>query len=155
MTRGEFGCAWSHLNLLKQLITEPNTNYYLVLEDDVELIKPIADLYHLLDNIPADADMCHLAKSDWYPFNRIKQVNDYFCEVEKQRYFNRTTAYLVSKKGAQKILDYTKNSINIPIDDLFNTIYRLTDDFRFYVPTDYFFKEQDNVASSITDINRS
>jgi GR25 family glycosyltransferase involved in LPS biosynthesis len=157
MTRGEFGCAWSHLNLLKQLVadTDPSINYYLVLEDDVELIKPIAELYHLLDHIPADADLCHLAKSDWYPFNRINQVNDYFCEVEKQRYFNRTTAYLVSKKGAQKILDYTKNSINIPIDDLFNRIYRLTDNFRFYVPTDYFFKEQDNVASSITDINRS
>ena len=81
-----------------------------------------------------------------------KKVNDYFYEVEKE-YFNRTTAYLISKKGAQKVLDYTKNSINVPIDDLFNMIYRLTLDFRYYVPADYYFKEQDNTVSIIKSFN--
>jgi len=51
------------------------------------------------------------------------------------------------------VLDYTKNSINVPADDLFNMIYRLTPDFKFYVPASYYFKEQDNIVSTIKDIN--
>ena len=151
LTKGELGCAWSHLNLLRQLVADPTANYYLLLEDDVELVKPLSELYELFQHIPADADLCHLAKSDWYPFALTTQVNAHFYECEK-RYFNKTTAYLISRKGAEKILEYTKNSINVPIDDLFNMIYRLTPDFRYYVPATYFFKEQDNVASAIKAI---
>ena len=162
MTRGEFGCAWSHLNLIKQLAAspkqadqahaDPSQLYYLILEDDVKLVKPLDELYTLLHHLPADTDLCHLAKSDWYPFKKTRQVNPYFYECEKD-FFNKTTAYLISQKGAQKIMEYINHSINVPIDDLFNMIYRLTPDFRFYVPSDYFFKEQDNVLSTIKDID--
>ena len=155
MTLGEFGCAWSHLNLLRQLVNDDSADieYYLILEDDVELVKPLSELYELLNHIPEGTDICHLAKSDWYPFIKTEQINKYFYKCEKQ-FFNKTTAYIISKKGAQKVLDYTKNSINVPIDDLFNMIYRLTPDFNYYVPTSYFFKEQDNVLSTIIDINK-
>ncbi|NBT69485.1 MAG: hypothetical protein EBT78_17180 [Betaproteobacteria bacterium] len=153
MTKGEFGCAWSHLNLLRQFVAEPvSANYYLILEDDVELVKPVGELEELLRNIPADADMCHLAKSDWYPFVRTQPANAYFYECEK-RFFNKTTAYVVSLKGAQKILDYTPHSINVPVDDLYNMIFRLTPDFRFYVPATYFFQEQAAAVSTIHAID--
>ena len=155
MTRGEFGCAWSHLNLFKQLVEDKKegSTYYLILEDDVELVKPLDELYELLQHIPSDMDLCHLAKSDWYPFIKTKPVNAYFYECQKH-FFNRTTSYIVSKKGAEKLLTYHKGEINVPIDDLFNMTFRLTPDFRFYVPTsDYFFKEQDNISSIIQEIN--
>ena len=151
MTKGEFGCAWSHLALLKQL-SASNTNYYLILEDDVELVKSLDELSVLLHHIPSDADMCHLAKSDCYPFQMMKPVNAYFNECEK-RFFNKTTAYLISQKGARKVLAYAANNINVPIDDLYNMVYRLTPDFRFYVPGEFFFQEQANISSSIQDIN--
>ena len=124
-----------------------------ILGSKSELIKPLNELYELLNHLPEDADICHLAKSDWYPFQLTKQVNTYFYECSKQ-FFNKTTAYIISKKGAQKVLDYTKNSINVPADDLFNMIYRLTPDFKFYVPASYYFKEQDNIVSTIKDINK-
>ena len=155
MTKGEFGCAWSHLNLLKQLVNDPTSsaiNYYLVLEDDVDLVKPIEELACTLQNMPEDLDMCHLAKSDWNPFQKTISVNDYLDECSKT-YFNRTTAYVISKKGAAKVLAYTNNHINVPSDDLYCTIYRETSDFRFYVPKEYLFKEQDNITSTIGDIN--
>lgn len=156
MSKGEFGCAWSHINLLKQLLTEPdNINYYLILEDDVELVKPIAELLKLLQHIPEDTDICHLAKSDWYPFMKTSNINAYFSECVKA-YFNRTTAYIISRKGAEKVLAYSNNHIDIPIDDLYCKIYRTTHNFHFYVPTaDYFFKEQDNISSTISDINNT
>jgi GR25 family glycosyltransferase involved in LPS biosynthesis len=152
MTKGELGCAWSHLNVLRQLVTEPVGTYYLIMEDDVELVKPLNELYELLQHLPADADMCHLCKSIWYPFVLTEKVNDYFYECKKQ-YFSHATAYLMSQKGAQKVLDYTKNSVNVPADDLYNMIYRLTQDFRFYVPADFYFKEQDNVVSTIKTVD--
>jgi GR25 family glycosyltransferase involved in LPS biosynthesis len=154
MKRGEFGCAWSHLNLLKQLVDESeNVNYYLILEDDVELVKPIDELNKLLQNIPEDTDMCHLAKSDWFPFMKTKAVNDYFTECVKA-YFNRTTAYIISKTGAKKVLNYINNHIDIPIDDLYNIMYRENQDFRFYVPVaSYFFQEQSDAVSTIHKIN--
>ena len=153
MTKGELGCAWSHLNLLKQLLNEPaEVKYYLILEDDVELVKPLEELALTMQHMPEDMDSCHLAKSDWYPFTRTRQVNPFLYECAKA-YFNRTTAYLISKKGAEKVLAYSNNYINIPIDDLYCTVYRETNDFRFYVPHDYFFKEQENVMSTIMDIN--
>lgn len=155
MTKGEFGCAWSHLNLLKQLLQERITvGYYLILEDDVELVKPLDELYELFHHLPTDMDLIHLAKSEWYPFKKTSPSNAYFYECEKQ-FFNKTTAYLVSKKGAEKILAYAENAIHVPIDDLFNMIFRLTPDFRFYVPHDYFFKEQENVISIIKTIDEN
>ena len=156
MKRGEFGCTWSHLNLLRNLSNAPHHDkYYLIFEDDVKLVKPLNELYELLNNIPEDADICHLCMSDWYPFIKTKPVNAYFSECEKH-YFNRATAYLISRKGAEKILTYANNHINTPIDDLFNMVFRLTPDFRFYVPaTDYFFKEQDNIESVTNMINDS
>ena len=51
------------------------------------------------------------------------------------------------------MLLYVDSQLSIPIDDIFNRIYRLTTDFRFYVPFDYFFKEQNNIESTIKDIN--
>jgi GR25 family glycosyltransferase involved in LPS biosynthesis len=155
MSKGEFGCAWSHLNLLKKLLKEPSDiNYYLILEDDVELVKPIDELCKLLENIPDDTDMCHLAKSDWFPFKKTTSINNYFSECKKE-YFNRTTAYLISKKGAEKVLSYCNYQIDIPIDDIYCTIYRLTPDFHFYVPGgDYFFKEQDNVLSILHQVDK-
>ena len=153
MTKGELGCAWSHLNLLKQLLNEPaEVIYYLILEDDVELVRPLSELHELLQSLPEDTDSCHLAKSDWYPFNKTRQVNPFLFECAKA-YFNRTTAYLISRKGAEKVLAYSNNHINIPIDDLYCTLYRETSDYHFYVPCDFFFKEQDNVVSTIADIN--
>ena len=148
MMLGEFGCVWSHINIFKELLKTGkgmgNDNmYYLVLEDDVQLVKPLNELQDLLFHIPDDMDFCHLALSDWYPFVLTQSKNDYFYECEK-RFFNRTTAYIVSRKGAKKIMDYLGNEINLPIDDLINTIYRTQPDFKLYVPKTYFFKEQDN-----------
>lgn len=152
MMTGEFGCFWSHINIYKQMI-EKNDKYYLVLEDDVCLIKPINQLFNLLNNIPDDADYCHLALSDWYPFVLTEQKNDYFYKCKKT-FFNRTTAYIISLNGAKKIINYIGNQINLPIDDLINTIYRTRQDFNVYVPKTYYFKEQDNTKSIIKDINK-
>jgi GR25 family glycosyltransferase involved in LPS biosynthesis len=147
MTQGELGCAWSHIDVYKSLVNEESINKYLIFEDDVEIVESLEYLYKCLSTIPDDIDMCHVAKSDWYPFVLFNNVNEMWYDVRKS-YFNRLTAYIVSKTGAQKILDYTKDHIDIPADDLLSNMFNFYM-LRVYVPLKYIFHEPENTVSII------
>jgi len=147
MTRGELGCAWSHLNIYKSLLDDVSIDKYLILEDDAEIVGNLEYLYECLRSIPADTEMCHIAKSDWFPFVLNDKVNDMWYNINKS-YFNRLTAYIISKRGGQKILDYAKDHIDIPADDLLSNMYN-TDMLRVYVPAKYIFHEPENTISII------
>lgn len=147
MTAGELGCAWSHINIYKSLLEETQVDKYLIFEDDVEIVESLEYLYKCLSTIPNDIDMCHVAKSDWYPFILNNNVNEMWYDVKKS-YFNRLTAYIVSKTGVQKILDYAKDHIDIPADDLLSNMFN-HDKLRVYVPLKYIFHEPENTISII------
>jgi len=157
MTAGELGCAWSHMNIYKSLLDEvsasasasasASVNKYLIFEDDVEMIESLEYLYKCLYSIPSDIDMCHIAKSDWYPFVLYNNVNEMWYDVNKS-YFNRLTAYIVSKNGAQKILDYAKDHIDVPADDILSNMFN-NNKLRVYVPSKYIFHEPENTISII------
>jgi GR25 family glycosyltransferase involved in LPS biosynthesis len=149
MTAGELGCAWSHMNIYKSLLDEvsASVNKYLIFEDDVEMVESLEYLYKCLSSIPSDIDMCHIAKSDWYPFVLFNNVNEMWYDVKKS-YFNRLTAYIVSKNGAQKILDYAKDHINVPADDILSNMFN-NYKLRVYVPLKYIFHEPENTVSII------
>jgi GR25 family glycosyltransferase involved in LPS biosynthesis len=147
MTAGELGCAWSHLNIYKSLLEEMQVDKYLIFEDDVEIVESLEYLYQCLSTIPAEIDMCHIAKSDWYPFVLFNNVNEMWYDVKKS-YFNRLTAYIVSKIGGQKILDYAKDHIDVPADDILSNMFN-NYKLRVYVPSKYIFHEPENTVSII------
>jgi GR25 family glycosyltransferase involved in LPS biosynthesis len=147
MKPGEIGCAWSHMNIYKSLLDEACVDKYLIFEDDVEIVESLEYLYQCLSTIPADIDMCHIAKSDWYPFVLTNNVNEMWYNVNKS-YFNRLTAYIVSKTGVQKIVDYAKDHIDVPADDLLSNMFN-HDKLRVYVPSKYIFHEPENTISII------
>ena len=151
MTAGELGCAWSHMNIYKSLLDEVSVsvsvNKYLIFEDDVEIVESLEYLYKCLSTIPNDIDMCHIAKSDWYPFVLFNNVNEMWYDVKKS-YFNRLTAYIVSKTGGQKILDYAKDHIDVPADDILSNMFN-NYKLRVYVPSKYIFHEPENTVSII------
>ena len=147
MTQGEFGCAWSHMNIYKSLLDEASIDKYLIFEDDVEIVESLEYLYQCLSTIPCDFDTCHIAKSDWYPFVLNNNVNEMWYNVNKS-YFNRLTAYIVSKTGVQKIVEYAKDHIDIPADDLLSNMFN-NDKLRVYVPLKYIFHEPENTLSII------
>jgi len=146
MTLGELGCAWSHLNIYDKLVKEPViSTKYIVLEDDANLVESLEHLYDCLKHLPDDFDLCHIAMSDWYPFIKQNNINEYWYDVKKQ-YFNRLTAYIISKKGAHKIIDYINNWINVPADDLLSNMH-LQDKLQVFVPDKYHFMEHPNTIS--------
>jgi GR25 family glycosyltransferase involved in LPS biosynthesis len=147
MTAGELGCAWSHINIYKTLLKDNSVDKYLIFEDDVEIVESLEYVYECLIKIPSDFDMCHVSKSDWYNFVFNNKVNEMWNTIHKE-YFNRLTAYIISKNGAKKIVDHIKDNINIPADDLLSNMH-LEDKIRVYVPTRYMFHEPGNTVSII------
>lgn len=113
MTAGEFGCAWSHIKLYQKLVVDPDNDNYLIVEDDAQLVGDIT----VLNDLPVTFDIAHVSLSEWYPFVKTTAVNKSFFNIEK-KFFNHTTAYVVSKAGAKKLLEYTDGHINVPADDL-------------------------------------
>jgi len=152
MKAGELGCAWSQINIYEKLIQDCDYDQYLILEDDAHLLKSLEELCALLLNLPTDFDMCHIASSDWNPFQKVNKINDYFYTI-KRDYFNRCTAYILSKSGAKKVLAYTGNKINVPADDLLCHTYLNTDDFKLYVHESPYFHIMDDNKSIIEVIN--
>jgi GR25 family glycosyltransferase involved in LPS biosynthesis len=150
MKRGELGCAWSHINIYKSLLKEKHVDKYLIFEDDVEMVESLEYFYSCLVNIPMDFDICHVSKSDWNPFIFNTKINEFWNTIHKN-YFNRLTGYIVSKNGAEKILHYTKHSINIPADDLLSDMH-LSNKLNVYVPDKYIFHEPENTISITSNI---
>jgi len=152
MKSGELGCAWSKLNIYHKLIQDADYDKYLILEDDACLLKNLNELRELLLNLPPDFDLCHIALSDWNKFKINNKVNDYFYTI-KRNYFNRCTAYILSKNGAKKVLEYTGNKISVPADDLLCHTYLYISNFKFYVPESEYFHIREDNKSVIAVIN--
>ena len=151
MKRGELGASWSHLNIYKSLLEETRVDKYLIFEDDAEFVESLEYAYNCLVNIPSELDVCHVAKSDWYKFILNNKINNHWNTIHKQ-YFNRLTAYITSKEGAKKILQYYINFINIPCDDLLSDMH-LCNKLNVYVPDKYIFHEPENTISITSNIN--
>ena len=131
-TLGELGAGWSHLNLYKKLLHDDRYNFYLILEDDT-IILDIEYLEQLLSNLPPEFDIAHLATSIWNGFVKNQKVNDLFYTPVAD-YFNCAAAYIVSKSGAQKLLNFANDSIFCPPDDLLSNAFLFTNNFKVIIP---------------------
>jgi GR25 family glycosyltransferase involved in LPS biosynthesis len=152
---GVIGAYLGHRNLLEHVAkTAPEKPGTLIFEDDVSLTSSLDTLYHTLLNLPKQYDVCHIGLSDWYPFIKTEKINAFFYRPYK-RFFNRLTAYVVSKRGAKKMTEYSNGFINYPADDLLSEIYLRTNDFDLYVPETYLFQERENNHSIIGIVNDS
>jgi GR25 family glycosyltransferase involved in LPS biosynthesis len=146
LTIGEFGCFISQHLLYEKLLEDNEYSHYLIFEDDVSICTDLENIYNHLINLPPEFDLIHLSLSDWYPFIKLNKINDYYYNIKKN-YFNRNTGYIVSKSGATKLIKNCNNIINIPCDDLICHSFLNDNNFKFYVPYNYLFKEQDGTIS--------
>jgi len=149
---GTVGCNLSHIFLCDELIFDDKYDYYLVLEDDSKLNVNVDVLYEYLNNLPDKFDFIHLDKSDAIEFTPIDKVNYYYYNVEK-KFFNRTSAYLISKSGASKYVSYFKHNICRPPDDSFSNLF-VFKNFNVLIPREWLFKlSEDSNNSSIAEYN--
>ena len=120
------GCVLSHLALWKHIASSKNP-YHVILEDDVRLEKG----WETWNNdIPPDAELLYIGGV--LPPNRsslslvTKSVNSHWSCILPNTYFSSTPAsifhfctysYIITPKGAQKLLDSIhKEGIKLPCD---------------------------------------
>lgn len=112
------GCAMSHIKLWEQLV-KSNKDYYLILEDDVifDEISLKSKIDSSIKNNP-DFDIIYLGclgsnKNNYKKFNKLL----YFLQFgEKENIALATHSYIISKKGAKKLIKELKGKIYNHID---------------------------------------
>jgi GR25 family glycosyltransferase involved in LPS biosynthesis len=101
----EYGCLLSHLDSIKNL-SESSYNNALILEDDATLeFKPYwkKTLKDVMDNAPSDWEIIML----WYSVDDPGFIS---TEYEKFSWHFYTLAYLINKKGADKLMKMSENN---------------------------------------------
>ena len=99
-------CHLGHIKILKTFLSS-NKEYALIFEDDLDIDNNFNEVKSkintIINNIPSDTDIIYLSYCFEY-CDKIKKINDIFSHSYRPlcRHF-----YLVSKKGAKKIINLT------------------------------------------------
>ncbi|ARF09143.1 glycosyltransferase family 25 [Catovirus CTV1] len=116
---GIIGCAMSHLNLWKQLVNDQNANYYIIFEDDALIDKDFKTVIEEIDAIKEQLDFDILSLfcgpgHNCYHYKKIYKLSN-GISIGKPIYPLLFTSYIISKKGAVKLLSLI-DKINYHID---------------------------------------
>lgn len=118
MREGMVGCAMSHLKMWIELINSP-FEAFCIFEDDLEFVPNFLEKFlHVYKNLPNDWDLCYLGHHLWKQF----KTPDYFdkqampilekwnTEQSLKYSIGGTGGYIISKKGANKLLEFINKS---------------------------------------------
>lgn len=118
---GIIGCALSHIYLWRELV-QSNQNYFLILEDDTDLHpnfkNQISPIINHIEKFGIDFLFLghHYSNFKNYEFQNLHSIA--IAPINKLKYGGSTGGYILSKRGAQSLLDWiNKNGCNDPIDD--------------------------------------
>ena len=119
-SQGEVGCYLSHLQILKDFVLSKQ-KHCLILEDDIHLEKNFKiDLRDALQECPQDWDLLYL-----FAIPKQKKLS---TTIKEKKYILKaprlwyTCAYLVSQKGARKIINNIQPMRATPIDEHFGEL---------------------------------
>jgi GR25 family glycosyltransferase involved in LPS biosynthesis len=151
---GIIGCAQSHKEIWKKLVKDDKTEYYLILEDDATLSKESVEIIkklepritkHSIDfiNLSCIHTGCGFVKTEF-------KIDDY--EFGKPIFPLCLTGYIITKKGAQKILDdLEKTNYHIDFEISLN---RIKGNFNYYASNKPVVRSSDD-ATTIGNVNNT
>jgi len=115
-------CALSHLCLYEKLLFDSVNDFYLIFEDDYIFSKnfTINDLRFDLSNLPKDVDLCFFSPrhAGVDSYTKEKQINESIYKIKNTNGIEGTSMYLISKKGAEKLLNVDGLNVNYNADEL-------------------------------------
>jgi FkbM family methyltransferase len=120
--KGVIGCALSHLKLWHELINDTNNDYYVILEDDIELYDDFKNKLKEHCSLFQQYGAEHLSLGVYDCNNeeqtKISTENVTIFRKNVYKFWNITFAYIISKQAAQKIIDFVNIcSIKCAIDN--------------------------------------
>jgi GR25 family glycosyltransferase involved in LPS biosynthesis len=129
---GVMGCALSHYGLWLELLKDQKNDYYLIMEDDFTLCSEFKNKLNKLNKLFTDDDNKMVNYADFLflgytMFNKDRQKYKDIYDIEspttkidklnKNLCIGGTFSYIITKNGANKIVDYiVKNGIKHGID---------------------------------------
>lgn len=116
----EIACGLSHLQLWRQLQNDEEADYYLILEDDIDIIHNMGDILNALDL--SKIDFLKLSGQQNRPMKKLNTIDDTFSLYQYAFGPLDAAAYVVSKKGAKKLENYCI-TLHAPIDILMDRTY--------------------------------
>lgn len=115
LSRGEIGCALSHAKMWERIVKERHPEV-LILEDDVRIGRSLAAVLANRHRFPADYELINLSTdAPQVPFGDY--ITDIYRVSNHQRDALSTLAYMITRKGAGKLLDKVY-PIRWPADEL-------------------------------------
>lgn len=114
LTKGEIGCYMSH-RAAWQAIIEQDSEFALVLEDDISVNDNIINCFKLITK-SVGWDILKLSDTENVKPANHKRLNSEFELVSYNKVPNRTMAYLITRQAAQKMLSQTRFFRPIDVD---------------------------------------
>jgi len=116
LSTGEIGCALTHAKIYKQLLDE-NLEEVLILEDDIVLMQDLLDVLLQRRKFPPEWEAVNFANT----WAQAIPLGEPVCKDYRLCRFrgiaNRTSAYLINRQGAKKLIEHVY-PIRLPADDL-------------------------------------
>ena len=134
ITKGEVGCALSHLTIWQDAYARRFKNI-LVLEEDFKVLRPFAP--HEFD-IKEDWTMIYLGRNKVYDDKR--EVNEFLVQPD---YSYTSHAYILNREGIKRLLDQNFQNYICAVDEFLPATYTL------HPRTDLHFIWQDTLALAL------
>lgn len=124
--RGFVGCALSHMNLWKQLLSS-KSDYYTIFEDDIEYTSDFKEKYATLGSCVkgrGSLDLLYLGYSSRGNMARANSIQGgIVAPLDRNKCIGGTFGYCITKSGARKLLSYIEvNGIKHGIDYLMKIV---------------------------------
>lgn len=110
LNNGQVACQLSHITVLKNFLQSNDKNCF-IFEDDLKYpnlnVNYNKIIYEVMNNLPDDYDIIYFGRC-WDKCSKNISLNSYLvkCNIPQCRH-----SYGVTRKGAKKIINYTRNLI--------------------------------------------
>jgi GR25 family glycosyltransferase involved in LPS biosynthesis len=135
--KGTIGCYLSHLKIWEDA-QKNNYDNIIIFEDDVSTELTLSEIMEYINNIPNDYDLAYM---DYFCLNSLTniEINNYWDKNSVDRIV-LASAYILSKKGLQKILSRAR-PIEVAVDYFLSFYTQFNKDFNRYIPKKKIFSQ--------------
>jgi len=120
LTEGAVGCFLSHLTIYEKFLKDSNEQYALVFEEDT-IVHPHIAFSLESQSFPLHMDIVFL---NHCLMKKIRYNKDYY-RLLPDGHFWMTNAYIISRKGARKIIKHSeKNKIKMQFDSYLSSLHQ-------------------------------
>ena len=112
--KGVIGCSLSHIQLWNTLINDNDNEYYIILEDDLELFPGFKKNLECHCKLFEEKQLEHLSlgviECNELDQEKIKTKEITIFQKDIYKFMHLTFAYIISKNAAKKLVSYINNS---------------------------------------------